>query len=103
MLLITFFCKFFSSADEEVRNKGLQFLFFCFFSSGTFLSAKQDKTGTLAWVEEKMARATMVPVSHGEVFTYQLNFLHICIRFLRNILNMVLVSYIILGIQRAAL
>ena len=102
MLLITFFCKFFSSVDEEVRNKGLH-IFFSFFSSGTFLSAKQDKTGTLAWVEEKMARATMVPVSHGEVFTYQLDFLHICIRFLRNILNMVLVSYIILGIQRAAL
>ncbi|KAJ7564828.1 hypothetical protein O6H91_02G035500 [Diphasiastrum complanatum] len=37
-------------------------------SSGTFLSASQDKTGTLAWVEEKMARATMVPRTHGEAF-----------------------------------
>jgi hypothetical protein len=39
-----------------------------FFSSGTFLTAKQDKTGTLGWVEEKMARATMTPISHGEVY-----------------------------------
>eukprot|EP00250_Pteridium_aquilinum_P015256 c22478_g1_i2 orf=577-1461(+) len=37
-------------------------------SSGTFLTAKQEKTGSLAWVEEKMARATMIPVSHGEAF-----------------------------------
>ncbi|KAH6557550.1 hypothetical protein KP509_1Z107200 [Ceratopteris richardii] len=37
-------------------------------SSGTFLIAKQDKSGSLGWVEQKMARATMVPVSHGEAF-----------------------------------
>eukprot|EP00249_Psilotum_nudum_P016009 c25609_g1_i1 orf=287-1171(-) len=37
-------------------------------SSGTFMSSSQDKSGTLAWVEEKMARATMIPRSHGEAF-----------------------------------
>lgn len=37
-------------------------------SSGTFLTAKQEKTGSLAWVEQKMARVTMAPVSHGEAF-----------------------------------
>ncbi|MCO5567445.1 hypothetical protein L7F22_021136 [Adiantum nelumboides] len=37
-------------------------------SSGTFLTSKQDKTGSLRWVEQKMARATMVPASHGEAF-----------------------------------
>eukprot|EP00246_Nothoceros_aenigmaticus_P012870 TRINITY_DN4179_c0_g2_i1.p1 TRINITY_DN4179_c0_g2~~TRINITY_DN4179_c0_g2_i1.p1 ORF type:complete len:288 (+),score=40.41 TRINITY_DN4179_c0_g2_i1:101-964(+) len=37
-------------------------------SSGTFLSSRQDKSGTLAWVEEKMARATMIPRQHGEAF-----------------------------------
>lgn len=37
-------------------------------SSGTFLAARQDKSGTLQGVEEKMARATMTPVSHGEAF-----------------------------------
>lgn len=37
-------------------------------SSGTFLSAKQDKSGSLGWVEEKMARVTMIPRSHGEPF-----------------------------------
>ncbi|XP_024543927.1 probable prolyl 4-hydroxylase 9 [Selaginella moellendorffii] len=37
-------------------------------SHGCFLSSRQDKTGTLAWVEEKMAKATMIPKSHGEAF-----------------------------------
>ncbi|BBN11699.1 prolyl 4-hydroxylase [Marchantia polymorpha subsp. ruderalis] len=37
-------------------------------SSGTFLSASHDKTGTLAWVEERMAKATMIPRAHGEAF-----------------------------------
>jgi prolyl 4-hydroxylase len=38
-------------------------------SSGTFLSREEDKEGVLAWVEEKAARFTMLPVSHGEVRT----------------------------------
>ncbi|KAL3685679.1 hypothetical protein R1sor_003701 [Riccia sorocarpa] len=37
-------------------------------SSGTFLSSSQDKTGTLRWVEERMAKATMIPKEHGEAF-----------------------------------
>jgi prolyl 4-hydroxylase len=37
-------------------------------SSGTFLRANEDKTGALDWVEERMARATMIPRAHGEAF-----------------------------------
>lgn len=36
-------------------------------SSGTFISASEDKTGVLEFIEKKIARATMVPRSHGEV------------------------------------
>nr|CAB3493126.1 unnamed protein product [Digitaria exilis] len=36
--------------------------------SGTFLSASEDPTGTLAEVEKKIARATMIPRKHGEPF-----------------------------------
>lgn len=39
-----------------------------------FVSASEDKTGTLADIEEKIARATMIPRSHGEV-TSLLSFL----------------------------
>ncbi|KAM7507168.1 hypothetical protein LguiA_017621 [Lonicera macranthoides] len=37
-------------------------------SSGMFMTASEDKTGTLDLVEEKIARATMIPRSHGEAF-----------------------------------
>ncbi|XP_058069947.1 probable prolyl 4-hydroxylase 9 isoform X2 [Magnolia sinica] len=37
-------------------------------SSGTFISASADKTGILELVEEKIARATMIPRLHGEAF-----------------------------------
>ncbi|OVA17074.1 Oxoglutarate/iron-dependent dioxygenase [Macleaya cordata] len=37
-------------------------------SSGTFISASEDKTGTLGIIEEKIARATMIPRTHGEAF-----------------------------------
>ncbi|CAN5957638.1 unnamed protein product, partial [Sphagnum jensenii] len=37
-------------------------------SSGTFVRAKEEKTGALDWVEKKMARATMIPRAHGEAF-----------------------------------
>ncbi|KAI8027095.1 putative prolyl 4-hydroxylase 9 [Camellia lanceoleosa] len=37
-------------------------------SSGTFISASEDRTGVLAAVEQKIARATMIPRSHGEAF-----------------------------------
>jgi len=32
-----------------------------------FISASGDKTKTLEAIEEKIARATMIPRSHGEV------------------------------------
>ncbi|XAR52903.1 Procollagen-proline dioxygenase [Bertholletia excelsa] len=37
-------------------------------SSGTFLTASKDKTGILEFIEKKIARATMIPRSHGEAF-----------------------------------
>ncbi|KAL5706886.1 procollagen-proline 4-dioxygenase [Ranunculus cassubicifolius] len=37
-------------------------------SSGTFVSASEDKTGVLGLIEEKIARATLLPRSHGEAF-----------------------------------
>ncbi|GJM96710.1 hypothetical protein PR202_ga13572 [Eleusine coracana subsp. coracana] len=37
-------------------------------SSGTFLTANEDPSGTLAEVEKKIARATMIPRNHGEAF-----------------------------------
>ncbi|CAI9781845.1 unnamed protein product [Fraxinus pennsylvanica] len=37
-------------------------------SSGTFISASDDSTGVLDFVERKIARATMIPRSHGEAF-----------------------------------
>lgn len=36
-------------------------------SSGTFISASEDKTGILDAIEQKIARATMLPKTHGEV------------------------------------
>lgn len=36
-------------------------------SSGTFISASEDKTGILGVIEQKIARATMLPTTHGEV------------------------------------
>lgn len=37
-------------------------------SSGTFMSASEDKTGVLNLIEQKIARATLIPQSHGEAF-----------------------------------
>lgn len=37
-------------------------------SSGTFISASEDKTGILDAIEQKIARATMLPKTHGEAF-----------------------------------
>lgn len=37
-------------------------------SSGTFLIASEDSTETLKYIEEKIARATMIPRDHGEAF-----------------------------------
>lgn len=38
-------------------------------SSGVFVSASEDKSGTLDVIEEKIARATMIPRTHGEVIS----------------------------------
>ncbi|KAF3647842.1 putative prolyl 4-hydroxylase 9 [Capsicum annuum] len=40
-------------------------------SSGMFISASEDKTGILHLIEEKIAKATMIPSTHGEVSTRQ--------------------------------
>ncbi|KAB1208485.1 Prolyl 4-hydroxylase subunit alpha-1 [Morella rubra] len=37
-------------------------------SSGTFVSASEDETGVLDLIERKIARATMLPRTHGEAF-----------------------------------
>lgn len=37
-------------------------------SSGTFISSSEDSTGTLGDIENKIARATMIPRDHGEVY-----------------------------------
>lgn len=37
-------------------------------SSGTFISASDDRSGVLEAIEHKIARATMIPRSHGEAF-----------------------------------
>lgn len=37
-------------------------------SSGTFMSASEDKTGILDLIEKKIERATMIPRTHGEAF-----------------------------------
>ncbi|PIN15275.1 Prolyl 4-hydroxylase alpha subunit [Handroanthus impetiginosus] len=37
-------------------------------SSGAFISASEDSTGALDFIERKIARATMLPRSHGEAF-----------------------------------
>ncbi|XP_027160229.1 probable prolyl 4-hydroxylase 9 isoform X2 [Coffea eugenioides] len=41
-------------------------------SSGTFISAADDRTGTLDYVERKIAKATRIPKSHGEVASFLL-------------------------------
>jgi len=37
-------------------------------SQGTFLSSADDPGGIVAWLEEKIAAVTLLPVSHGEAF-----------------------------------
>lgn len=37
-------------------------------SSGTFVSASEDRSRALDFIEDKIARATMIPKSHGEPF-----------------------------------
>lgn len=48
--------------ETEENTKGIRT------SSGMFLSASQDKSGTLDVIEEKISRATMLPRTHGEAF-----------------------------------
>ncbi|RDX63482.1 putative prolyl 4-hydroxylase 9 [Mucuna pruriens] len=48
--------------ETEENTKGIRT------SSGVFVSASEDKTGTLDVIEEKIARATMIPRTHGEAF-----------------------------------
>ncbi|XP_002533164.2 probable prolyl 4-hydroxylase 9 [Ricinus communis] len=48
--------------ETEENTKGIRT------SSGMFLSASEDKTGVLDAIEEKIARATMLPRANGEAF-----------------------------------
>ncbi|XP_022132603.1 probable prolyl 4-hydroxylase 9 isoform X2 [Momordica charantia] len=48
--------------ETEENTKGIRT------SSGVFLSASEDKSGTLDDIEKKIARATMLPRTHGEAF-----------------------------------
>ncbi|KAF4402007.1 hypothetical protein G4B88_017519 [Cannabis sativa] len=48
--------------ETEDNTKGIRT------SSGMFISAFEDQTGTLEVIEEKIARATMIPRIHGEPF-----------------------------------
>ncbi|KAM3260449.1 hypothetical protein ACQJBY_051608 [Aegilops geniculata] len=52
--------------ESEETTKGIRT------SSGTFLSAEEDPTGALAEIETKIAKATMMPRSHGEVASFLL-------------------------------
>ncbi|KAI0498066.1 hypothetical protein KFK09_021307 [Dendrobium nobile] len=48
--------------ETEESTKGIRT------SSGTFLSASEDSTETLKYIEGKIAKATMIPRDHGEAF-----------------------------------
>ncbi|KAL3526859.1 hypothetical protein ACH5RR_011515 [Cinchona calisaya] len=48
--------------ETEESTKGIRT------SSGMFISASEDKSGTLALIEEKIAKVTMIPRNHGEEF-----------------------------------
>ncbi|KAL3525621.1 hypothetical protein ACH5RR_013993 [Cinchona calisaya] len=48
--------------ETEENTKGIRT------SSGMFISASEDKTGTLVLIEEKIAKVTMIPRNHGEAF-----------------------------------
>ncbi|GAB2259928.1 hypothetical protein Droror1_Dr00010783 [Drosera rotundifolia] len=48
--------------ESEESTKGVRT------SSGTFITASEDNTGVLDFVEEKIARATMIPRVYGEAF-----------------------------------
>ncbi|KAI4327379.1 hypothetical protein L6164_019848 [Bauhinia variegata] len=50
------------NGETEESTKGIRT------SSGVFISAAEDKTGTLDVIEEKIARATRIPRNHGEAF-----------------------------------
>ncbi|KAK2385036.1 putative prolyl 4-hydroxylase [Trifolium repens] len=54
------FCSKGRKGETAENTKGIRT------SSGVFISASEDKTGTLDAIEEKIARATMIPRSHGE-------------------------------------
>lgn len=48
--------------DTEGNTKGIRT------SDGMFISASEDKSGILDLIESKIARATMIPKTHGESF-----------------------------------
>nr|CAN75013.1 hypothetical protein VITISV_039948 [Vitis vinifera] len=67
-----------SERQVEIRHQarvagGLPFLFILLprriirLCSGVFISASEDKTGTLDLIEQKIARVIMIPRTHGEI------------------------------------
>lgn len=40
-------------------------------SSGMFMSASEDNTGILDQIDTKIAKATMIPKTHGEVVWFE--------------------------------
>ncbi|KAL4181060.1 hypothetical protein AMTRI_Chr12g235450 [Amborella trichopoda] len=52
----------FREGETKENTKGIRT------SSGTFVSASEDKSGILDLIEEKIAKVTMLPRTHGEAF-----------------------------------
>ncbi|XP_027360889.1 probable prolyl 4-hydroxylase 9 isoform X2 [Abrus precatorius] len=52
--------------ETEENTKGIRT------SSGVFISASEDKTGVLDAIEEKIAKATKIPSTHGELASFLL-------------------------------
>ncbi|KAK9165928.1 hypothetical protein Scep_001119 [Stephania cephalantha] len=50
------------SGETTENTKGIRT------SSGTFISSSDDQTGTLGLIEQKIAKVTSIPASHGEAF-----------------------------------
>ncbi|GFH21335.1 predicted protein [Haematococcus lacustris] len=52
----------------RMSNASLQKSGLAWKPSGTFLSSDWDNSSPLAWLEERIAAATLIPASHGEAF-----------------------------------
>lgn len=66
-MVIPLVSRFYVSEAPPIITLLRALLMFFSSSSGIFISASEDKTGILGFVEEKIARVTMLPRTHGEV------------------------------------